>query len=273
VSRGYLNREELTSERFVPNPFKSDEILYRAGDVGRWMADGTLEFFGRNDDQIQVRGFRVEPAEIEACLAVHETVEKAVVIAKEGNSGIKELAAYITSSKPANQFNVNMLREHLRKTLTDYMIPSYFVRLDEFPLTSNKKVDRRALPDPKTHRPQKEADSVMPQTDAEERIAGIWQEALELQKVGIHDNFFDLGGHSLLMVRIRNKLKDVFEQEISIVELFKYPTIHSLAGYLSGEGEASDSSRQGHDRAESREARKDIRKAHRKSRLAHRRDG
>ncbi len=160
VSRGYLNREMLTSERFVQSPFRPGETLYRTGDVGRWLENGTLEFFGRNDDQVQIRGYRVELGETEACLAAHNFVEKAVVIARDTDKGIKELTAYVTSpDNVRDKLNVSILRDHLKKNASG-LYDLYFIPLEKFPLTSNNKVDRRALPPPEGVRPRLSEDYV-----------------------------------------------------------------------------------------------------------------
>ncbi|QTA91520.1 non-ribosomal peptide synthetase [Desulfonema magnum] len=270
VSQGYLNRDALTARRFVKDPFKPGDTLYRTGDVGRWINDGTLEFFGRNDDQVQIRGYRVELGEIETCLCAHEAVEKAVIIARDGKSGVKELAAYFTRAGHAEHGpNISEIREHLRKTLPDYMIPSYFIPLEAFPLTSNKKVDRGSLPDPEGFRTGSDSDYVTPGTRAEHHITEVWKDVIGVRHIGIHDNFFDIGGHSMLMVRIRNRLQKLFDQEISIVEMFKYPTIHTLAAYLTRKSDES-SSEQGQERARTRRTRSTSVNRQRQSRLKHR---
>jgi len=227
LARGYLNRPELTAERFLPNPFSqvSGSQLYRTGDLARYQADGTIEFLGRIDDQVKVRGFRIELGEIEAALEQHGAVQESVVIA-QGD----QLAAYLVSSAPPN---VSELRSFLQETLPEYMVPTHFVPLTALPLSSSGKVDYQALPSPQPTRPELAVSYQAPQTQTEQQIAAIWQEVLGVEQVGIHDNFFDLGGHSLLVVQVREKLHERLQQNLSVVELFEHPTVHALATYCT----------------------------------------
>jgi acyl carrier protein len=197
----------------------------------RYLPDGNIEFLGRYDDQVKIRGFRIELGEIEALLEQHPAVQETLVIAREDVPGEKRLVAYVVS----DQENVpaqGELRSYLKEKLPDFMIPSAFVFLKALPLTPIGKLNRRALPAPDSLR-QLEQAYVAPQSDVERKITTIWQEALHLAKVGIHDNFFDLGGNSLLMAQINDKLKEVTNRDISMIEMFKFPTISALAGYLS----------------------------------------
>ncbi|MBM0108954.1 non-ribosomal peptide synthetase, partial [Steroidobacter sp. S1-65] len=197
VARGYLNRASLTAERFVRDPFSADAQarMYKTGDLGRWRADGSIEYLGRNDHQVKIRGFRIELGEIEAQLANQASVKDAVVIAREDAPGEKRLVGYVTS-RGAQPPSVEELRAHLKAVLPEYMVPSAFVVLSSLPLTPNGKLDRRALPAP-------ELDAYVsreyeaPQGEVEEVLAGIWQELLHVERVGRQDNFFELGGHSL----------------------------------------------------------------------------
>jgi len=258
LARGYLNRPELTQEKFITNPFSDDpqSRLYKTGDLARYLPDGNIEFLGRIDHQIKIRGFRVELEEIEAILAEHAAVREVVVIAREDQLGNKRLVAYVVSSDPAKAVTTNELRNFLKEKLPDYMIPSTFVTLEAFPLTPNGKVDRRALPAPEGLRPKLETNYVMPRSETERIIAVMWQETLQVDKVGIHDNFFELGGHSILAIQIYHKLQEHFEQELSLIDLFQYPTIHALAQYLQPkQHEQLPSSESGHDRAQRRLAR------------------
>jgi amino acid adenylation domain-containing protein len=236
LARGYLNRPELTAEKFIAHPFseKPGERLYKTGDLARYLPDGNIEYLGRMDYQVKLRGFRVELGEIEAALRSHSTVREAVVITMAEASGENRLVAYLVANAETVS-SVSELRSFLRKKLPDYMSPSAFVFLDVFPLTPSGKVDRQALSPPDSGRPSLEAEYVAPQTDAERMIANTWQEVLRLEKVGMHDNFFDLGGHSLLMVQVHSKLRQAFEKKISMVEMFQYPTIASLAKHLNHE--------------------------------------
>jgi amino acid adenylation domain-containing protein len=232
VARGYLNRQQLTQERFIPNPFnrQPDALLYKTGDLARYLSNGDLEYLGRIDHQVKIRGFRIELGEIEAVLNTHPQIQQAVVIAKEDIPGNQSLVAYIVT--PEESLSTNQLREFLSLKLPEYMVPNIFVPLETFPLTPNGKVDRQALPVPSS-RPQLEEAYVMPKTEAERIIASVWQDLLQLEKVGINDNFFTLGGNSLLSISVHTKLNKIFGQELSIIELFKYPTIKELAKYLT----------------------------------------
>lgn len=236
LARGYLNRPELTAEKFIPDPFSEDPEarLYRTGDLARYLPDGNIEFLGRIDRQVKVRGFRIELEEIEAVLAQHPGVRETVVLAREDVPGDKRLVAYLVACQQP-VLTPNNLRDFLREKLPEYMVPSVFVVLDAFPLTPNGKVDRRALPAPDNLRPNLETAYVAPRTEVERTIATLWGEVLRIEKVGTHDNFFDLGGHSLLLVKVHTKLQDFFDKEISIVDLFKYPTLNALAKFISEE--------------------------------------
>ncbi|MDF5715053.1 MAG: amino acid adenylation domain-containing protein [Rhizonema sp. NSF051] len=258
LARSYFKRPDLTTERFIPNPFSSssEARLYKTGDLARYLPDGQIEFLGRSDDQVKIRGFRIELGEIEVAIAAYPVVRQAVVVAREVVPGEKRLVAYIvpTSKKSppdeqskqaqlqteqiSQQQNLSsqlvpQLRSYLKARLPDYMLPSAFVVLEAFPVTKSGKVDRRALPEPQRSRPELETVLVRPQSDAEQLIAKVWLELLQLEGVGIHDNFFDLGGNSLLLNQISHKLAEIFGVKLSIVEMFQYPTIYSLAQRLS----------------------------------------
>jgi amino acid adenylation domain-containing protein len=234
LARGYLNRPELTAEKFIAHPFseKPGERLYKTGDLARYLPNGNIEYLGRMDYQVKIRGFRVELGEIESVLRSHPGIREAVVLTRAEASGENRLVAYLVANGEAVS-SVSEPRNFLKKKLPDYMVPSAFVLLDALPLTPSGKVDRRALPPPDSVRPSLEAQYVAPRSDAERMIANTWQEVLRLEKVGMHDNFFDLGGHSLLMVQVHSKLRQAFEKNISMVEMFQYPTIASLAKHLN----------------------------------------
>jgi len=227
VARGYLHRPDLTAERFIPNPFLAGERLYKTGDLARYRADGIIEYLGRIDHQVKIRGFRIELAEIEAVLSQHPKVRECAILAK-----CDRLIAYAVLH-PGETLTVSELRNYLAEKLPEYMVPSALVTLDEMPLTVNGKVERQALPAPESLRPELEIAYVAPQTELEQIIASIWQEVLHLEKVGIYDNFFDLGGHSLLIVQVHSRLQARLKRNISMVEMFKYPTIELLAKHLS----------------------------------------
>ncbi|MEH2375501.1 amino acid adenylation domain-containing protein [Nostoc sp.] len=228
LAQGYLNRPELTQERFISNPFASGR-LYKTGDLARYLTDGNIEYLGRIDNQVKIRGFRIELAEIETVLGQHDDVQICCVIPREVTPGNKCLVAYLVSQKDV-QLTTDDLRQFLGDKLPGYMVPSAFVILESLPLTPNGKVDRRALPNPDLQ--QELSDYVIPNTEAEKIIASIWQKALAVEKVGIYNNFFELGGHSLLLVKINQQLQEEFGLELSIVDMFNYPTIHSLSEYL-----------------------------------------
>ncbi|HEU4556927.1 MAG TPA: amino acid adenylation domain-containing protein, partial [Longimicrobium sp.] len=227
VTRGYLARPALTAERFVPDPFSAQPgaRLYRSGDRMRWRGDGTLEFVGRIDHQVKIRGFRIELGEIEAALRRIEGVADCVVVAREDEPGEKRLVAYVVGG-----VEEGVLRDRLRRTLPEYMVPSAFVALDALPVTPNGKLDRRALPAPELASPEEAY--VAPRTPVEEVLAGIWAEVLRLGRVGVHDNFFDLGGHSLLATRVVSRVRATFKQDISIRTVFSMPTLEAMAGEI-----------------------------------------
>jgi acyl-coenzyme A synthetase/AMP-(fatty) acid ligase/acyl carrier protein len=231
VARGYLQRPELTKERFLADPFskQAGARMYRTGDAARYRPGGDIEFLGRLDQQVKLRGHRIEPGEIESALKECPGVNEAVVVPKDdGNE--KRLVAYLIA---ADSVTGDELRPLLQNKLPDYMVPSLFVRLEQLPLTPNGKIDRQALPSPSLDRPQLKATYVSPKSELEQNIASIWQQTLRLDKVGRDDTFFDLGGHSLLMAQVRNSLAQDLGIEVSIVDLFKYPTIGSLAEFLA----------------------------------------
>ncbi|HYH79110.1 MAG TPA: amino acid adenylation domain-containing protein, partial [Longimicrobium sp.] len=223
VARGYLGRPGLTAERFVPDPFGAAEgRLYRTGDRVRWSAGGELEFLGRVDAQVKVRGFRIEPGEIEGALHRSEGVADCVVVAREDVPGEKRLVAYVVGDVEAGA-----LREHLLRALPEYMVPSAFVFLETLPLTPNGKPDRKALPAPEY---AADADRyVAPRTPVEEVLAGIWAEVLRLERVGVEESFFELGGHSLLATRVVSRVRELFDVELPLRALFEGPTVAELA--------------------------------------------
>lgn len=231
VARGYHKQPAQTAERFLPNPYsrKSGERFYRTGDAARFRADGNIEFLGRVDEQVKIRGFRIEPGEIEAVLAQHASIRESVVVARDDGRGGQCLIAYVASSN--SDLRTDELREFLQQRLTEYMVPSGFVLLETLPRTPNGKVDRRALPDASST--DKNENYIAPRSATERTIANIWQEVLKVEKVGINDNFFGLGGHSLLLVHAQSKLSDALRVKVSMVEMFKYPTVSALAEHLS----------------------------------------
>ncbi|NEP31533.1 non-ribosomal peptide synthetase [Moorena sp. SIO3B2] len=231
LARGYLKRPELTSEKFIPNPFcnSKSQRLYKTGDLARYLRDGNIEFKGRIDNQVKIRGFRIELGEIEAVLSSHPHIQQTVVIAREDIPGNKRLVAYIVSQEES--LSTNQLREFLKQKLPEYMVPSAFVTLDTLPLTPNGKVDRKSLPAPDGVVTSVE-EYVAPRTPTEEIIANIFANVLGVQDVGIHDNFFELGGHSLLAVRLMSQIQQQFQINLPLATLFQSPTIEQLASLL-----------------------------------------
>ena len=226
VARGYLNRTELTAEKFVPNPFSSDQRMYRTGDLARWLPGGNIEFLGRIDHQVKIRGFRIELGEIESQILKLGAVKEAVVLAKEDALGDKYLCAYTVSGE---EISTSELRKHLSVELPDYMIPSYFVQLESMPLTLNGKLDRKALPEPEG---EAGAEYVAPRNSTEEILVQIWSEILGRERVGIYDNFFELGGHSLKATVMISRVHKELSVELPLKELFKVPTILGISEYL-----------------------------------------
>ena len=236
VARGYLNRPELTAERFLlktPSlcvfaPLREKKIipLYKTGDRARYLNDGTIEYLGRLDNQVKIRGFRIELGEIEAVLSQHPQVSASVVVVTEDTTGDKRLVAYIVSENP----ELADLRQFLAKHLPDYMIPSQFITLDALPLTPNGKLDRVALPKPQF---KTSSHTIAPRTPTEELLLNIWQSILNLNSVGITDNFFALGGHSLLIIRLVSQIQQVFGVDISLRQIFENPTIAELATLIN----------------------------------------
>jgi len=234
LGRGYLKRPGLTAERFVPHPFSTEPggRLYRTGDLARFMAGGEVEFLGRIDHQVKVRGLRIELGEIEAALAEHEAVRECVVVSREDTPGDVRLVAYLVLDGGAGRV-ASVWRRFLREKLPEYMIPSAFVRLDELPLLPNGKVDRRALPAARGARPELEGEFAAPRNQIEEVLAGVWAEVLGVEQPGIHDNFFDLGGHSLLAAQVVSRIHEAFKVELPLRFVFETPTVAGLAERLS----------------------------------------
>ncbi len=253
LARGYWGDQKKTDASFIVHPVLKKR-LYKTGDLGRYLPDGNIEFLGRKDNQVKLRGFRIELGEIDTVLTQHPAVRDVVTIIREDQPGNKHLVAYIV---PVPEENSNLtpekLREFLQTKLPDYMVPAFFMILEAFPLTPNGKINRNALPAP-VNIATEDNSYIMPETDAERSIAKVWQEVLniEFEKIGIHNNFFDLGGHSLMVVQLQSKLQAIFDQEISVVELFEHPTVHSLAQYLTKNPEISGNKNQASSRRRNR---------------------
>ena len=251
VARGYWNRPELTAERFILSSFTNGgSRLYRTGDVARHLSDGRIEFIGRTDQQVKLRGFRIELGEVESALCGYQSIGEAVASVRDDSSGSKTLVAYVTSkgAKPSP----SELRSYLKEKLPEYMVPAFIVPMDKFPRTPNGKIDRKALPDPSVNQSEATRVYAAPKDELENRLVRLWQEVLNLEQVGIDDNFFDLGGHSLLMMKVFRKLREELSGEFSIVDMFRYTTVRTLAAFLSKKGDPSGALKQVYERAESR---------------------
>lgn len=246
LARGYLGRPEQTAARFIPNPFggHAGGRLYLTGDLARRLPDGDIDFLGRIDHQVKIRGFRIEPGEIEAVLREHTEVRECAVSVREDEPGQPRLVAYVAARVKEGLIKEGLIKEgltsgelrsYLKERLPEYMIPNVFVMLDAMPLTPNGKVNRRVLPAPNDLRPDIAADYIAPQNETERQISAVWSEALHLERIGIHDNFFDIGGHSLLMLHVHRKLQGIFKTDMPLVVLFKCPTVGTLARYLNRE--------------------------------------
>ncbi|NEP32739.1 non-ribosomal peptide synthetase [Moorena sp. SIO3B2] len=237
IARGYLNRQALTEAKFIPNPFttalgeapqkREQQRLYKTGDLVRYLPDGNIEFLGRIDNQVKIRGFRIELGEIEALLTQHPTIGEAVLVVREELPGDKRLVAYLV---PSDQRPVlSEIREWIKEKLPDYMLPSAFVVLEKLPLTPNGKVDRKALPAPAKTRPDLDVPWVAPRNGVEEKLVSIWSEILGFEEIGIHDNLFDLGGHSLIATQIITRIWDIFQVKLLLHNLFEATTIAQLS--------------------------------------------
>jgi amino acid adenylation domain-containing protein len=232
VVRGYLNRPELTAERFILNPFSSDPQarLYRTGDLARYRPDGNLEYYQRLDNQVKVRGFRIELGEIEATMTQYPEVQDAVVVVRPAEGGENILVGYVVPTTPgADAQVIPQLRQFLQGKLPEHLVPNVIVGLETLPLTPNGKIDRNALPQPESMRRELLINYVAPRTPIEQQIADIWSQVLKLDRVGIHDNFFELGGYSLLAIQIVSRLRPALQVEIPLPILFELPTIAMLA--------------------------------------------
>ena len=243
VGDGYWKNQEKTNFSFVTNPFTDvsqklpenrRDLIYKTGDLGRWLPDGNIEFLGRIDHQVKIRGFRVELGEIETFLCQHPNVRENVVVVRQDEPGNLQLVAYVVA-KTEPVPSISELRSFLKEKLPDHMLPSAFMMLENLPLAPSGKVDRKALPKPDNLRPELETAYVLPRNEMEHVIADIWQKILKVEKVGIQDNFFDLGGHSLNVLQVYSKLRELYKADLVITDLFKYPTISSIARYFNQE--------------------------------------
>lgn len=237
LARGYMKRPELTAEKFIPNPYLQPSasstclpLMYRTGDLARWREDGNLEYIGRADNQIKLRGYRIELSEIEKCLSFHESINDAVCTIHTDDTGEPFLTAYYTS---AEELSAAQLRGFLSKTLPGYMLPDVYMHLEKIPLTLNGKLYRKGLPKPGNSRPKLETEYIAPETGIQKKLVNIWEEVLNRDLVGIDDNFFELGGNSISLIVIHQKLDSLFPGKLTVADIFSNPTISKLAQHLA----------------------------------------
>jgi acyl-coenzyme A synthetase/AMP-(fatty) acid ligase len=233
LARGYLNRPALTAERFIPDTFSRmpGARLYKTGDLARFLAGGELEFVDRADQQVKVRGCRIELGEIETVLGQHPGVREAVVVVREDGSGGKRLIAYVVVRGELPPTTSEM-RDYLKRTVPEYMVPASFVVLETLPLTETGKVDRNALPEPEQVRPELDQAYVAPRTALEQVLCGVFSEVLQIEPVGVRDNFFELGGHSLLATQVSSRVRVAFQVELPLRGFFEAPTVERLAATI-----------------------------------------
>jgi amino acid adenylation domain-containing protein len=232
LARGYMNQEDLTKEKFIENPYKKGETLYRTGDLGKWLSNGDIGFEGRKDNQIKIRGYRIELGEIEYQLLSKEDINEVVVTTRESNQQTKEIVAYLVSSQ---EQNIQSLRTYLSDRLPQYMIPVHFVQLDKLPLTSNGKIDKKSLPDPDGKGISKGVEYIAPRNHTEQQLVAIWEKFLNVERIGIRDNFFHIGGDSIIGVRIVSEIQRILEVKIDMTTLFNEPSIEALSDEIANQ--------------------------------------
>ncbi|MCP5063167.1 MAG: AMP-binding protein, partial [Ignavibacteriae bacterium] len=233
LARGYHNKPELSAEKFLPNPFSSKpgDKIYKSGDLVKYLPSGDIEFLGRVDNQVKLRGFRIELDEIESVISSYVQVNEALVMVREDSPGLKQLVTYMVSSKNVS-IDLAELRTFLRSKLPEYMVPVSYIILEEFPLTPSKKIDLKALPIPDSSHKTVKAEYVQPRNETEKIISEIGKELLGIDRMGIYDNFFELGGHSLLATQFISKIQDEFKVEIPLRKLFENPTINDIGNIM-----------------------------------------
>ncbi|WP_299181729.1 amino acid adenylation domain-containing protein, partial [uncultured Chryseobacterium sp.] len=236
LARGYLNNPGLTAEKFVANPFVPGARMYKTGDLGRWRPDGNIEFLGRKDEQVKIRGYRIEPGEIESCLKTFAGITDAVVVVKNNKAAEKLLAAYLVAT---GQPDMMAIREHLASQLPSYMLPDHYVQLEAFPLNANGKVDKKQLPDPEGISLAGGVEYIPPRNKTEELLVNIWQDILGKERVGVNDNFFDIGGHSLRATRLVSQIHKTFEVKIDLRDLFITTVLEDQAALIDSAQKAA----------------------------------
>jgi acyl carrier protein len=237
LAKEYLGKPELTAQKFVPNPFVPGTRMYRTGDLGRWLPGGDIACLGRIDAQVKVRGHRIELGEIEIVLEKYEAVDNAIVTIRTTNDGQKELVAYVTGKET---IQVPELRTYLQASMPGYMVPDHIVQLDAMPLTRNGKADRKNLPAPETLGISASIEYMPPSSPLEKQLVAIWQEVLNKQEIGIKDNFFDLGGNSIRLIRMVMMVNKLLAEKISTVTAFRFPTVQQLAANIQSAGTATN---------------------------------
>jgi len=257
VARGYLGRPELTAERFVVDPFskKRNASMYRTGDLVRHLPDGALEFLGRTDSQVKIRGHRIELGEIESHLLSHPSIREVVTVAKELSDGDQRLVAY-WSAKDGAITTADELRSFCRERLPDYMVPHHFVEIPALPQTPNGKIDRKALPNLLPEAQAEISVEAKPESNLEETIAGIWKDVLKTPSVSVTMNFFDQGGHSLLALQLHRRLAETVHADLVLTDIFRFPTIRAICQFISAKqrGAGEDARRTAFERASVRRA-------------------
>ncbi|KAB1152001.1 amino acid adenylation domain-containing protein, partial [Tenacibaculum aiptasiae] len=238
IARGYLNKEDLTNSKFLPNPYQLGERFYRSGDLGRLLENGELEYLGRIDSQVQLKGFRIELKEIEHHLLQQESIQDVVVIKRDSEEGHPYLCAYYIGEE---ELEISILRSHLGEHLPKYMIPSYFVKMEEFPVTSNNKIATSQLPSP--NKELSVESYVAPQTEEEKQMVLVWQEALKIPRVGVQDNYFSLGGDSLKAIGLISSINKSLDVSLTIADLYSYQTIAELVEKITSSQQDDESKR------------------------------
>ncbi|WP_316634067.1 non-ribosomal peptide synthetase [uncultured Flavobacterium sp.] len=244
VGLGYLNQETLSAEKFIENPFIKGERMYRSGDIGRWQADGKLEYLGRKDDQVKIRGYRIEPGEIESVLQGHPSIATSAVVAQSNNEGDKELIAYLVSKDQDATLDVSDIRTYLFQHLPAYQVPAHYMQLESLPLTTNGKLDKGQLPSLDGLGSLRASEYVAPTTQREETIVGIWEEILNREPIGIRDDFFDLGGDSIKILRMMAGLRRELDLDVPIGEVYRQSTIESLLKHVDANKDIFDARNQ-----------------------------
>jgi aryl carrier-like protein len=238
LARGYWGREEMTAEAFIPDAQGNERgtRLYRTGDLGRYLANGNIEYLGRADHQVKVRGYRIELGEIEALLSSQPIVKDVAVLAREDTADDKRIVAYVVLNEATGLTGASELREFLKKKLPEYMMPSAFVELPVLPLTPNGKVDRRALAAQDQSRSMRNREYTEPRTETEKAVAVICGDVIRVERVGVHDNFFELGGHSLMAMQVVSRLRESFQVDVTLRDLFENPTVSQLSEVIERAG-------------------------------------